>query len=48
MDMVKLEKYQGFAADLAGAACLLVSSLTGIARKHNAYKNNGHYGCWRC
>lgn len=30
MDMVKLEKYQGFAADAAGAACLLVSSLTGI------------------
>ena len=30
MDMVKLEKYQGFAADLAASACLLVSSLTGI------------------
>lgn len=30
MDMVKLEKYQGFAADMAAAACLLVSSLTGI------------------
>lgn len=30
MDMVKLEKYQGFAADAAGASCLLVSSLTGI------------------
>ncbi|HIT31762.1 MAG TPA: inorganic phosphate transporter [Candidatus Enterenecus stercoripullorum] len=30
MDMVKLEKYQGFAADLAGAGCLLVASLTGI------------------
>lgn len=30
MDMVKLEKYQGFAADLAGASCLLLSSLTGI------------------
>ena len=30
MDMVKLEKYQGFAADLAGAGCLLVSSLTGV------------------
>lgn len=30
MDMVKLEKYQGFSADLAGASCLLVSSLTGI------------------
>ena len=30
MDMVKLEKYQGFSADLAGAGCLLLSSLTGI------------------
>ena len=30
MDMVKLETYQGFAADLAGAGCLLVSSLTGM------------------
>lgn len=30
MDMVKLEKYQGFAADLAGAGCLLISSVTGI------------------
>ncbi len=30
MDMVKLEKYQGFAADLSAAACLLLSSLSGI------------------
>jgi len=30
MDMVKLEKYQGFAADAAGAVCLLFSSLTGM------------------
>ncbi|NLK70364.1 MAG: inorganic phosphate transporter [Clostridiales bacterium] len=30
MDMVKLEKYQGFSADVAGAGCILVSSLTGI------------------
>ncbi|MGI6200645.1 MAG: inorganic phosphate transporter [Christensenellales bacterium] len=30
MDMVKLDTYQGFAADVAGAGCLLVSSLTGI------------------
>ena len=30
MDMVKLEKYQGFAADLAASACLLFSSLTGV------------------
>ena len=30
MDMVRLEKFQGFSADLAGAGCLLFSSLTGI------------------
>jgi PiT family inorganic phosphate transporter len=30
MDMVRLEAYQGFAADLAGAGCLLVSSVTGM------------------
>ena len=30
MDMVKLEKYQGFAADMASAASLLVMTLTGI------------------
>ncbi len=30
MDMVKLEKYQGFSADIAGALCLLVSSVFGI------------------
>lgn len=30
MDMVNLEKYQGFCADIAASACLLVSSLTGI------------------
>lgn len=30
MDMVKLEQYQGFSADLAAAGCLLVSSVTGI------------------
>lgn len=30
MDMVKLERYQGFAADTAASFCLLLSSLTGI------------------
>lgn len=29
MDMAKLEKYQGFSADVAATACLLISSLTG-------------------
>ena len=28
--MIKLEKYQGFSADIAGALCLLLASLTGI------------------
>ncbi len=30
MNMVKLQKYQGFSADLGAACCLLLSSLTGI------------------
>ncbi|SEW41745.1 inorganic phosphate transporter [[Clostridium] fimetarium] len=30
MDMVKLETYEGFSADLAGAGCILISSLSGI------------------
>lgn len=30
MDMVKLESYQGFAADIGGALCLLLASLTGV------------------
>lgn len=30
MDMVKLEKYQGFSADIAAASCLLLSSVFGI------------------
>ncbi|MDD3693317.1 MAG: inorganic phosphate transporter [Oscillospiraceae bacterium] len=30
MDMVRLETYQGFSADLAAAGCLLLSSLSGI------------------
>lgn len=30
MDMVKLDKYQGFSADLAAAVCLLIASITGI------------------
>ena len=30
MDMVKLNTYQGFSADLGAAICLLVASLTGI------------------
>ena len=30
MDMVKLERYQGFSADLAGAICILLSTVFGI------------------
>ena len=30
LDMVKLKPYQGFSSDIAGAACLLLSSLAGI------------------
>lgn len=30
MDMVKLQKYQGFSADMAAASCLFISSMTGI------------------
>jgi PiT family inorganic phosphate transporter len=30
LDMVKLQTYQGFAADLAAAGCLLLSSVSGI------------------
>lgn len=30
MDMVRLEKYQGFSADLAASICLLLSSIFGI------------------
>lgn len=30
MDMVKLEKYEGFSADLSGAFCLLLSTVTGL------------------
>lgn len=30
MDMVKLEKYQGFSADMAAALCILLSTLLGI------------------
>jgi len=30
MEMVKLETYQGFSADLAGALCLLLASLLGL------------------
>ena len=39
MDMVKLEKYQGFSADLAAAFCLLLSSLFGIPVSTSSSEN---------
>ncbi len=30
MDMVKLEKYQGFSADMAAVVCLFIASLLGF------------------
>jgi PiT family inorganic phosphate transporter len=30
MDMVKLQKYQGFSADIAAATCLFISTIIGI------------------
>ena len=43
MDMVKLERYQGFAADLAGALCLLYSAFLNSCIYHT-YQNQCHYG----
>ncbi|MDR0897831.1 MAG: inorganic phosphate transporter [Oscillospiraceae bacterium] len=44
MDMVKLDTHQGFAADLAGAGCLLVSSLTGTPVSTTATKTTAIMG----
>ena len=44
MDMVKLETYQGFAADLAGAGCILISSLTGVPVSTTATKTTAIMG----
>ena len=44
MDMVQLETYQGFSADLAGAGCLLISSLTGIPVSTTATKTTAIMG----
>lgn len=48
MDMVKLEKYQGFSADIAGSLCLLLSSVFGIPMSTTHGKNHCHHGGWRC
>ena len=44
MDMVKLERYQGFAADLSGALCLLYSSVFGIPVSTTYTKNSAIMG----
>ncbi len=44
MDMVKLETYQGFAADAAAAGCLLLASLTALPRQHHPHQNHRHHG----
>ena len=44
MDMVQLETYQGFAADI-GARGLPVALLAhGRAREHHAHQNHRHHG----
>lgn len=46
--MVKIETYQGFSADVAGAVCLLIASLAkGLSGIHNTHKINGYHGCGR-
>ena len=47
MDMVKLETYQGFAADFTGAFSLLISSLLGLPSAQPTPKNS-YYGGWCC
>ncbi|NSW91934.1 MAG: inorganic phosphate transporter [Firmicutes bacterium] len=39
MDMVKLEKYQGFAADAAASICLLISTVFGLPASTTHTKN---------
>ena len=44
MDMVRLEKYQGFSADIAAAGCLLIASVTGIPVSTTHTKNTSIMG----
>ena len=44
MDMVKLEKYQGFAADLSAAVCLLLCSLVRDPSVYYPYQDQCHHG----
>ena len=43
-DMVKLEKYQGFSADLSSALCLLVMTVLGIPVSTTHTKTSAHHG----
>lgn len=46
MDMVKLEKYQGFAADMAGAGLSSALLADRHPRLHHTYENHGHPWAW--
>ena len=48
MDMVKLEKYQGFSADIAGAFCLFVSTVFGIPVSTTHTKTTAIIGVGAC
>ena len=47
MDMVKLEKYQGFAADLAGAFLPSAFQRIWYSGIHHTYEDKFYYGCGR-
>ena len=48
MDMVKLEKYQGFSADLAGVYVFIPFNCQWNTGFDNTYKNNCDYGRRSC
>ena len=43
IDMVKLEKYQGFAAEVVASGSMIAATLLGIP-EHHKYKGDGHDG----
>ena len=48
MDMVKLNKYQGFSADVAASGCLLLSSVLGIPVSTTHTKTTAIMGVGAC
>ena len=44
MDMVKLERYQGFSADLSGAICILLSTVFGHSGIYHAHQDERDHG----